>query len=61
MMKEHSLKIIENKVLNWTLGCQREQVTRERRKLRNEEYNGLYSSASVVTVTNSRGWDWWGK
>jgi hypothetical protein len=42
------LRVFENRVLSRIFGPKREEVTREWRKLHNEELNGLYSSPNIV-------------
>ena len=54
LREEPSLRVFENRVLSRTFGPMREQVTREWRKLHNEELNHLYSSSNTVRVTKSR-------
>jgi hypothetical protein len=44
MMEERRLRVFENRVLRRIFGSKRDEVTRERRKLRNVELNYLYSS-----------------
>ena len=52
--KEHRLRVFENRVLRRIFGPQGNEVTRERRKLHNEELNVLYSSPNNVRVIKSR-------
>jgi len=42
--------VFENRVLRRIFGPKRDEVTGEWRKLRNEEFNDLYSSPSIVRV-----------
>jgi len=44
LREEHRLRVFENRVLRRVFGPQRDEVTREWRKLHNEELNVLYSS-----------------
>jgi len=44
------LKVSENRVLKSIFGPKRDEVTREWRKLHNEELNDLYSSHNIVRV-----------
>jgi hypothetical protein len=44
------LKVFENMALRKIFGPTRDEVTREWRKLHNEELNGLYSSPIIVRV-----------
>jgi len=46
--------LFENRVLRRIFGPNREEVTREWRKLHNEEFNDLYSSPNIVRVIKSR-------
>jgi hypothetical protein len=52
--------VFENRVLRRIFGPKRDEVTGERRKLRNEELNNLYSSPNIVRVTKSRKMRWAG-
>jgi hypothetical protein len=46
--------VFENRVLRWIFGPERDEVTGEWRKLRNEELRDLYSSPSIITKIKSR-------
>jgi len=46
--------VFENRVLNREFGPKREEMTREWRKLHNEELKYLYSSPNIVWVIKSR-------
>jgi hypothetical protein len=46
--------VFENRVLRRIFGPKRDEVTREWRKLRNEELRDLYSSPSVIRIIKSR-------
>jgi hypothetical protein len=54
------LRVFENKVLRRIFGSKRDEVTREWRKLHNEELNGLYSLPNIVRVIKSRRLRWAG-
>ena len=58
MREERRLRIFENRVLRRIYGHKRDEVTREWRKLYNEELNGLYSSHNIVRVIKSRRMRW---
>jgi hypothetical protein len=45
---EHRLGVFENRVLRRTVGPATDKVTRECRKLHNEELNDLYFSPNTV-------------
>jgi len=47
------LRVFENRVLRRLFGPKRDGVTREWRKLHNEELRDLYSLANIVQVEKS--------
>jgi len=51
---ECRLKVFEKRVLRRIFGPKRDEVTREWRKLHNEELNDLYSSPNIIRVVKSR-------
>ena len=60
LREERRLRVLENRVLGRIFGLKREEVTRELRKLHNEELNDLYSSSNIVRVIKSRRKRWAG-
>ena len=52
--------MFENRVLRRIFGPKRDEVTREWRKLHNEELNDLYCSLNIVRVIKSRSIRWAG-
>jgi hypothetical protein len=54
LREERRLRVFENRVLRRVLGPKRGDVTREWRKLHNEELNDLYSSHTIFRVITSR-------
>ena len=60
MKEEHRLRVFENRVLRRIFAPKRDGVTKEWRKLHNEELNDLYSSLNIVGVIKSRRMGWAG-
>jgi hypothetical protein len=52
--------VFESRVLRRIFGPKRDEVTREWRKLNNEEFNELYPSPNIVRVIKSRRIGWMG-
>jgi hypothetical protein len=46
--------MFENRLLRRIFGLKRDEVTREWRKLHNEELHDLYSSPSIIRIMKSR-------
>jgi len=57
---ERRLTVFENRVLRRIFGPKSDEVTREWRKLHNEELNDLYCSPSIVHVIKSGRMRWLG-
>ena len=60
LREERRPKVFQNRVLGRVFVPKRDEVTGERRKLRNEELNDLYCSLSIVRVIKSRRMRWAG-
>ena len=54
MREDRKLRVFENIVLRRIFGPRRDEVTREWRRLYNEELNDLYSSPNIVRAIKSR-------
>jgi hypothetical protein len=50
LREEHRLRVFENRVLICLMGPKRDGVTREGRKIHNEELNYLYFSLNIFQV-----------
>jgi len=50
LREERRLRVLENRVLRRIFGPKRDEVTREWRKLHNEELNDLYPSHNFCSV-----------
>jgi len=60
LREERRLRVFENRVLRRVFGPKRDEVTREWRKLHNEELRDLYSLPNIVRVVKSRRMRWAG-
>jgi len=60
LKEKRRLRVFENRVLRKIFVPKRDGVTREWRKLHNEELNDLYSSLIIVRVIKSRRMRWAG-
>jgi hypothetical protein len=58
LREEHRLRVFEKRVLRRIFGPKRDEVTREWRKLHNEELCDLCSSPSIITILKSRKMGW---
>jgi hypothetical protein len=52
--------VFENRVLRRIFGPKRDEVTRDWKKLHNEELQNLYSSPNIIRMINSRRMRWAG-
>ena len=60
LREERRLRVFENRVLRRIFGPKRDEVTRDWRKLHNEELNDLYYSPNTVRVIKSGQMGWAG-
>jgi hypothetical protein len=58
LREERRLRVFENRVLRRIFGRKRDEVTREWRKVHNEELNDLYSLPNIIRVIKSRRMKW---
>jgi hypothetical protein len=54
LREKRRLMVFENRVLRRLFGPKRDEVTRDWRKLHNEEFNDLYCSPNIVRVIKWR-------
>jgi len=54
LREERKLRVFENMVFTRIFGPRRDEVTREWRRLHNEELSDLYASPNIVWVIKSR-------
>jgi hypothetical protein len=54
----HRLRMFENRVLRRIFGSMKDEVTRDWRKLHNEELYNMYSSPSIIGIVKSRRMRW---
>jgi hypothetical protein len=60
LIEEHGLRVLENRVLRRIFGSKRDEVSREWRKLHNEERRNLYSSPNKLEIIKRNGMRWAG-
>ena len=60
LREERRLRVFENGVLRRIFGSQRDKVTKECRKLHNEELNDIYRSPNIIRMIKSRRMRWAG-
>jgi hypothetical protein len=58
LREEHSLRVLENRVLRRIFGPKKDEVTGGWRKLNNKELRNLYSSSSIIRIIKSRRMRW---
>jgi hypothetical protein len=58
--EDRRLPVFQNRVLRKIFGSERDEVTRDWKKLHNEEHRYLYSSPSIIQMIGSRKMRWVG-
>jgi hypothetical protein len=54
LSEERRLRVFQNRVLRGIFRSKRDEVTRKCRKLRNEEFNDLYSLPNIGVIKSRR-------
>jgi hypothetical protein len=54
LREEHVMRVFENKVIRRIFGAKRDEVTRGKRKLHNEELHNLYSTPNIIRMIKLR-------
>jgi hypothetical protein len=54
LRQEYTLRVFDNSMVKGIFGARRNEVTREWRKLHNEELRDLYSSPNIIRMIKSR-------
>jgi hypothetical protein len=60
LREEHRMRVFENRVLRSIFRPKRDEVTRDWRKLHDEELHNLYSSQSIIRMIESKKMRWLG-
>jgi hypothetical protein len=60
LKEENRLSVFENRVLRRIFGPKRDEVTRDWRKLHNEELHEFYYSPSIIKIMKLRRMKWVG-
>jgi uncharacterized membrane protein len=60
LREEHRVRVFEKRVLRRIFGPKRDEVTRDWRKLHNEELHNLYSLPNIIRMIKSKRMCWVG-
>jgi hypothetical protein len=60
LREEHRLQVFENRLLRRIFGRERDEVTREWRKLHNEDLRDFYSAPSIIRIIKLKRVRWAG-